>query len=602
MTAEMWNRVYENAEHIQYPETLKSVLTSLGSSVDVVRPGLVILDEDTDLHLKFAESQEDASLPVFSLPIPEPTPRPRRSTRRSATPASAKMAGIVRSSANTTPLARVKSKGRTPKPKLRHEDSQIQFAAIESSPAVNAQESQLLTDRQKEIRERQRGQAALYPELRSSPSAATKKAKSMVEHQELPSVIPGPQRATTPERNDGLEDYLTSTPTPRRGQPVMLPEQDQEMADPPSSPPEPRGYRLLSELRSLASNLTSLDEWQISSSPVLGSPNPAQQTISASQRMDLDDVDEELRLDEGEDVVNEQDVVEDVLEQNDVTSSQFAVDPEVIEETNIFDSAEEAVVPADVLTDLPMNQSLDNLVNPTSDKEDFVDAPTSPLPPMPTQRAARPSPPRLVMRRSSRNKGNTQSFSVSDSFEDGMRDIGTGRIEIDIRSSPKKKDVPSYDDILPESPEQAEEQTQAVKGAVANACIMVEGGESKKPRRGRSANKTRRPSTGNSSQRSQDSQGSQDRPSTPITQLAEQESFENVSPGRGVWLRKRKRSFSVQGGGKKQRHQEDLGEASQDEIPDSQPAAAASQGISPLSLRTLCYRLQVLIISLRSSW
>lgn len=587
ITAEMWNHIYEDVEQIQYPETLKIVLASLGSSVDVVRPGLDILDEDTDLHLNFAESQENASLPLITLPKSEPTPRSLRSTRRSATPGSAKVAATVRGSQNATPSTRVKSKGRTPKPKLRHEDSQVQFAAIESSPAAVTQDSQLLTERQKETRERQREQAALFPELRSSPSAATKKAKSMVQHQALPSESPGVHRASTPEQDGGFDDYLTSTPTPRRGQPVMLPEQDQEMADPPSSPPEPRGYRLLSELKSLANNITSLDEWQFSSSPVLGSPNPAHLAISASQSMDLDDVDEELRLDQAEDVIDKEVSTEGALEQNDVTSSQFADDSEVIEETTIYDNAEEADMSADVLTDLPTAQSPFTpsgrksrpkaiQVNLRADREEqFVDAPTSPLPPTPTQTATRPNSALPGPRRSPRNKGNTQSFSVSDSFEDGLRDIGQRRIEIEIRSSPKKKDIPSYDHILPESPEHAEEQDRTVQGAAANGCIMVEGGESKKPRRGRAGSRARRTSTANSSQKPQDSQSSQGRPSTPITQLVAQENFENVSPGSGVWLRKRKRSFSVQIGGKKQRHQETPGDASHEEIPDSQPAAAA---------------------------
>lgn len=587
-TAETWNRIYEDAEHIQYPETLKTVLASLGSSVDIVRPGLDIVDGNADMRLHFAESQ-DVNLPIISLAnSTAPTPRSRSSTfRRSATPGSAKVAKTVRSNESTTPLARVKSKGRTPKTKLRHEDSQVQFEAIESSPAVVAAESQLLTERQKETRERQREQAALFPEMRSSPIAATKKAKSKAGQHELASGSPGPYRVSTPEQEGDFEDYLTSTPTPRRGQPVMLPEQDQETADPPSSPPEPRSYRLLAELKSKANKIASLDEWQFSSSPVYGSPNPALQTVSASQPIDLDDVYEELRLDEGN-VVDKDDAAEDALGTRNVTMSQLVVDPEVIEETTIFDNAEEAEVSADILTELPTSQLLITpsermtrskavQMTPKSDEE-FVDAPTSPLPPTPNRRVTRLRSPLTGLRRSPRNKDNSQSFSVSDSFEDGMRDIGTGRIEIDIRSSPKDKDVPSYDDILPESPEQDEDQVpQRARGV---GSITVEGAESKKPRRGRSANRTRQLSASKPSQKSQNSQAPPNRPSAPIT-LAAQESFENASPGCGIWLRKRKQSFSAQSNGKKQRRQKSLSEASQEEIPDSQPAAAVDEGMPP---------------------
>lgn len=589
----MWNRVYENAEHIQYPETLKTVLTSLGPAVDVVRPGLDILANDFNLRPKFVESQEEASLPVASPVTSEPTPRMLRSaSRRPGTPGSAKVVGAVQRSETTTPSARVKSKGRTPKPKLRHEDSQVQFAPIESSPTPVAQESQLLTERQKEIRERQRENAAVFPELRSSPSAATMKAKSTAEQLETISGSIVPNRTSTPEQDGDFDDYLTSTPTPRRGQPVMLSEQDLEMADPPSSPPEPRSYCLLAEFKSKTSHITSLDEWQFSSSPVSGSPLTTQQVISASQSMNLDYIEEKLQLDKDGDVVDKEDATAGVLGQ-DLTSLQLAIDPEVIEETTFFDNAEEAQVAEEPLAALPASQSLITpfgcirrskrlQVTPRSEKDEFVDALCSPLPPTPTQQAANPGPSHPELRRSPRNKGNSQSFSVSDSFEDGMRDIGTGRIEIEIRSSPKKTDIPAYDNILPESPEQAQnqDQDQAVQGAEATAGVAVEDRGSKRSHRGRAATRALRSSALESSQ---NTQAPLSRSSAPITPLAAQDKSESVSPATKIPLRKRKRSSSHQRSGKKRRHQG----ASQQEVPDSQPAAALDEGIS-LPLQTTC--------------
>jgi type II secretory pathway component PulJ len=57
------------------------------------------------------------------------------------------------------------------RPRSRHDDSQIQFVAIESSPYVQDEpESQYLTLHQKEVRERQRSEpAVVFPDLRSSP-------------------------------------------------------------------------------------------------------------------------------------------------------------------------------------------------------------------------------------------------------------------------------------------------------------------------------------------------------------------------------------------------------------------------------------------------
>lgn len=72
-----------------------------------------------------------------------------------------------------TPECRVRSchTGQTSKTRLRHEDSQIQFAAIESSPLnPQALNSQTLTDHQKEVRTRQYAEGcALFPDIFSSP-------------------------------------------------------------------------------------------------------------------------------------------------------------------------------------------------------------------------------------------------------------------------------------------------------------------------------------------------------------------------------------------------------------------------------------------------
>lgn len=658
ITAEAWNRIYEDADQIGYSETLKKVLTSLGSSIDVARPGLEIADTGSNNHRHdFSESQDDFNhLPTISPAKFQPTPQPWSSaSRRSATPGSI----------NAVELTRTKSKGRTPKQRLRHENSQIQFAAIESSPAMVAQESQLLTDRQREIRERQRETAAMFPEMRSSPTEKTKKARSANTQPLAKSTAPF--RASTPEREHDFEDCLTSTPTPRRGQPVPLLVQDQEMTDPPSSPPEPRGYRLLAELKSQAKNATSMDDWQFSSSPVSGSPNPALATVSASSPMELEDVDEELRLDdEGVAVQKDEeaqpgpkkvtssqletdgDLIEDTtifgrMEEaaegahsglKDVASSHLETDSDLLEDTTMFGQMDEAAVAAAASAPAPARRSATHEsqttpsgrqlrssrlhLTPRSDNDEFVDALSSPGPPTPNQRVTkRSSVASGVQRRSPRQTGNSQSFDVSTSFENDMRNVGTGRIEILLRSSQvgsPRKEYLSFQDILPESPEQAaelqrSEQPQKEQRVATGSLdsIEVAGAESKKPRRGRSK-RSRHASGSQNSRVSQPSQPSLDIQipqhsqapilSTPVNELAasgSQDSFENVSPGNGQWLRKRKRSVSSvysSGGSKKSRH-EDLfaAEATLEEVPDSQPAAVADQGKST----------SVYIISLASS-
>lgn len=58
----------------------------------------------------------------------------------------------------------------TPKAKLRHDDSQIQFAAIDSSPpALERNHSEMLTERQRAVRERQGMETAVFQKMGSSP-------------------------------------------------------------------------------------------------------------------------------------------------------------------------------------------------------------------------------------------------------------------------------------------------------------------------------------------------------------------------------------------------------------------------------------------------
>lgn len=112
----------------------------------------------------------------------------------------------------------------TPKARLRHDDSQVQFAAIESSPLVaELVDSQLLTDHQKEVRERQgfeRG--AMFPDLRLSPKSRTR------EQDNTPPklILKGRQRSYTGEETDHhsqilphvddiSDDVFTCSPTPR---------------------------------------------------------------------------------------------------------------------------------------------------------------------------------------------------------------------------------------------------------------------------------------------------------------------------------------------------------------------------------------------------
>jgi hypothetical protein len=126
------------------------------------------------------------------------------------------------------PASQPQSSHSTPQRSRRHNDSQLQFQPVDSSPPTGMEEeSQMLTDRQKEVRERQRQEASVYfADLRTD--AAPKLAK--------PLTFNGEKRPSTPTLpSRGLADFdnnPTASPTPRsKHQALRL-----EDMDTPSSP------------------------------------------------------------------------------------------------------------------------------------------------------------------------------------------------------------------------------------------------------------------------------------------------------------------------------------------------------------------------------
>ena len=111
----------------------------------------------------------------------------------------------------------------TPTARLRHNDSQIKFTAIESSPLQpELVESQYLTDRQKEVQERQgREAAAMFPEIRSSPRSNSRRRDCNPPKLVFKSAQnPGPKSAIDEDTSptfppDALmNEYFGSSPTP----------------------------------------------------------------------------------------------------------------------------------------------------------------------------------------------------------------------------------------------------------------------------------------------------------------------------------------------------------------------------------------------------
>ena len=149
----------------------------------------------------------------------------------------------LQSPTSTSLSHRRKASGATPRARLRHDDSQIQFAPIESSPlAPSNVESQMLTERQMEVSARQAQDAAMFPEIRSSRqgtpnSKSNKLPKFALKSRKAREPLPDADSESSPTfpPDNIMQDFLGSSPTPsssRRRSTERSPDDDL-----PSSPP-----------------------------------------------------------------------------------------------------------------------------------------------------------------------------------------------------------------------------------------------------------------------------------------------------------------------------------------------------------------------------
>ena len=281
-TAEMWNDMFKDVECLECPESLLSTISSLPFKAELALPGIEQSSGSFGAQAtSFLSSQEDVS---FDAPSSAST----RSRARQALPRAMPSSGTsTRSSSRkrrrdaTTPQKSESKAGkRTSTPRLRHDNSQITFAPITSSP-LRQEESQHLTERQKETRQKQRDAAAIYSDLRtSSPAPSNDVAGQTAE--KLPSPKKQGLQDGTPERAKSYEDLISSTPTPRRGQVLHL----DDLNDPPSSPPEPRPNPLSGEIQSRSRHSDSMEHWNLDfSSPPSGNHVTSHQQVDGEAEL-----------------------------------------------------------------------------------------------------------------------------------------------------------------------------------------------------------------------------------------------------------------------------------------------------------------------------
>lgn len=246
MAIETWNTTFgSSVDKLEYSTSLVKALLRLRAFTELSLPFFPDdLDDIEDAGIvldapEFPEIQNDSlsmfasnSLESFMMRqrTPQITGRSPRSLQQSPTVQmeASEIAPRKRVREETPEVGSRKACKRTGKASLRHDDSQIQFAPIESSPlAEQVLDSQVLTERQKEVRERQHAEAAaMFADIRSSPRQKASSAdlegendhqKSSVlammdegdsQDEELPAT---PTLGTADE-----DDFITSSPTPTR--------------------------------------------------------------------------------------------------------------------------------------------------------------------------------------------------------------------------------------------------------------------------------------------------------------------------------------------------------------------------------------------------
>ncbi|KAL7796852.1 Rap1-interacting factor 1 N terminal domain-containing protein [Trichoderma ceciliae] len=262
---ELWNVLAKDEEKLDCSDSLKLIASNVGSrkqqlmgSEELGKIGGAFGAQASS----FNRPPDETSLLVLSSNssrLAEAASNSKAPTRRSAR---------KRRMEATPETSRTKLTKRTDTPRLRHDNSQVQFALVASSSPMPTDDSQHLTERQKEVRERQRENESIYSDMRTSSPPPKEGSPKPVETSASTDSQAGettPRRATSYDNN-----LISSTPTPRRGQLLHMDDND-----PPSSPPIPRPYPLLSEIKSRSRVSSSLDSWEFSSPP--GSPVPCDQ-------------------------------------------------------------------------------------------------------------------------------------------------------------------------------------------------------------------------------------------------------------------------------------------------------------------------------------
>ncbi|KAF1845184.1 uncharacterized protein K460DRAFT_337114 [Cucurbitaria berberidis CBS 394.84] len=209
-----WNSTFGKEESLRYPSHLEQALRRLRNTVEIALPSLEVHSKDAVNELSFYDSDTSTehAKHAFKSPRVKESPFKVSKSRRKS---------VTRSPAASTPGSRRASARQTSKARLRHDNSQIQFEPIVSSPSNPfSHESQVLTDRQKEIVERQRHSTGLFANMGAvSPLRETVPSPMEIHSDALDrNDLPNGASRTTPLKAlaamGPMDVFLGSSPTP----------------------------------------------------------------------------------------------------------------------------------------------------------------------------------------------------------------------------------------------------------------------------------------------------------------------------------------------------------------------------------------------------
>ena len=270
---ETWNCTFGVEDTLEYPSKVKLALQQLRPLVDLHLPAFPEGDGD-QVNIfwinvsppKLTFNQDIVTTFYDSEDNDEPTPKQAAIFSVAASPLPNLRATPLHSSpAKSTVLRRSSrtSLRRISKTRLRYDNSQIHFEAIESSPLTSVnQESQVLTDRQKEVSEKQQATAAaMFPDIRSSP--ATRPAMRTSDT---------PQLNLASDASNADEPLDEGSRTPLAALPFLGP-MDYYIGSSPTPRARTRSQHMLSSDRtSVAPNATRPIHLEVQSTDIPSSP------------------------------------------------------------------------------------------------------------------------------------------------------------------------------------------------------------------------------------------------------------------------------------------------------------------------------------------